>query len=131
MIGKLKWRLTLSLLNLAAALAQSALGLHESRLIRHHDVVFFPPAQLISNGINAPAFLFTNIIGSASLRILRDDSWLGPYLFHQMNVGFYVALFFLWWWIGWRVDVRLKPSEYTRLTFFGNSLGTILSLALV
>ena len=137
MLRTFKWRLILSLSNLVAAVAQSALGLHEAKLIFqppqfHDDPLFTPPAQLISNCINAPAFLFTNLVGNMRVwRIVWAGRWLGGEWFYHVSVSFYVALFFFWWWIGWRLDIRSKPRDYRSITFIGNSLGIILSLTFV
>jgi hypothetical protein len=133
-----KWRISLSLLNLAAAIGFSVLGMSEYNAFResHFGVfhegsaTYIPTAQLVSYFINAPSFVFSNLLGNARMwRSLWGDKWLGGYVFHNVNVSFYVTLLMFWWWIGWIVDFRGRHNRST-LASLGWVITGLLSLAL-
>jgi hypothetical protein len=135
-----RYRISLSVFNVAIALAMSAIGAHEYQTFRQLNPSAFyegragyvSPAQLISYCINVPAFVFANLIGNARpWRSLWGEALLGGYIFHEVSVTFYLSVVLLWWWIGWRIDVRTKPND--RATWRQGvcwSVGTILSLML-
>jgi|HubBroStandDraft_2_1064218.scaffolds.fasta_scaffold157047_2 hypothetical protein len=53
----------------------------------------------------------------------------GAYWFHEVTASFYLALFLLWWWIGWQIDVKHKPRNRPRMAvILRNSPGLPLSL---
>jgi hypothetical protein len=139
MLRRFKWRIILSLTNLLAALAQSALGLNEAEAFLKanppHDNVlpYIPIAQLISYSLNAPALVVTNLVGRVpAWRAFWRGQWLGGYCFYDVSTSFYVALFLLWWWVGWRLDMKSKQSDKKRMVaILGDSLGVLLSLMLL
>jgi hypothetical protein len=113
-----KWRMALSLLNLAASIALSALGLREYSAFRialkHSDAIvpYVPTAQLISYCLNAPSFVLSNLLGNTWLwRSLWGERWLGGYWFQRVSVTFYVFLFLFWWFVGSRLDVKPREKE--------------------
>jgi hypothetical protein len=139
MLKRYKWRLILSLFNLLIAIAQSALGLHSAKVIlkqatRYDNVfLFIPTPQVISDCINAPAFILPNLIGNTALwKNLWGERWLGAYVFYQVPMFFYILLSLFWWWIGWRFDTRLAINDQRRaLQVSVNVLGAALSLGLL
>jgi hypothetical protein len=136
MLGRFKWRIILSLSNLLAALVQSAAGLKEPEAFLQanppHDQIlpYIPTVQLISYCINAPALVLTNVMGRSPIwRDFWGGRYLGGYWFREISISFYLALFLLWWWIGWRIDVRQEPEDCQRAAaVIGNSIGALFSL---
>lgn len=139
MLKQYKWRLILSLSNLVIAVAQSALALHSAKVVlkqatRYDNVfIFIPTPQVISDCINAPSFILSNLIGNtAAWKNLWGDRWLGAHVFYQVPVFFYVVLSLFWWWLGWRLDTRLAIKNQRQALQVGvNALGTLLSLGLL
>jgi len=137
-VRKLTWRIILSTANLLGAMIQSVLGLREydafRRQLVHSDAIFpyIPPAQLISYCINAPSFVFTNLLGNLPVwRAFWAGKGLAGYWFHHVSITFYLALFLFWWWVGWRVDVKPRLRNRSALAgVLGYGFGASLSLAL-
>lgn len=131
--------MVIPLSNLVIAVAQSALGLHVAKLIlkqatRYDNVILFiPTPQVISDCINAPSFILSNLIGNTTAwRNLWDDRWLGTHVFHQVPVLFYVLLSLFWCWVGWRFDKRLVVKNQPRaLQVCASAIGAALSIGLL
>lgn len=122
----------MSMSNFVAALAQSAIGQKVSEAFLKanppHDQIlqYVPRVQLISYCLNAPALVLTNLIDRVpAWRDFWQQQWLGAYWFNDITASFYLALFLLWWWIGWQIDVRRKPRDRPRMAVI---LGLPLSL---
>lgn len=138
-MAKFKWRVILSMSNLFAAVCQSALGQHQYDVFRrahlHTDAVvpYIPTAQLISYCINAPSFVFANLLGNLSAwETFWGGRGLGGYWFHVVSPTFYLVLFCFWWWVGWRFDVKPEPDRRKSfVAVLGYLSGAILSLVLV
>jgi len=133
-----KWRITLSLFNLAAAIGFSVLGMSEYSAFRQsHPGVFhegsaayIPTAQLVSYCMNSPSFVLSNLLGNARMwRSLWGGKLLGGYVFDNVNVSFYLVLLLFWWWIGWIVDLR-KRHNHSKFASLGWVITALLSLAL-
>jgi hypothetical protein len=137
-LSKFKWRIALALVNLVAAVGQSALGFQAAERFlkanpRHDDALaYVPTVQVISYALNAPALVFTNLIErSSAWRGLWGEQWLGRYWFGELSTSFYLASFLLWWWVGWQVDRRLAAPRRTWYAAPGNVLGGLLAFALM
>jgi hypothetical protein len=110
----LRWRIVLSTINLAAAMMLSALGVREYQAFRNlhrfHEgnVLYIPPAQLVSYCVTVPAFVFSNLVGNTRL---WKSLWDGVTLSRADRALFYASLTMFWWWIGWRVDIRSRRGS--------------------
>ncbi len=133
---KTQLKVVLPLSNVAIAFILSAFGSTEARVFLKanppHDNVlsYVPPAQLILYCLNAPALVVSNLITRIPpWRTFWDERWLGAYWFHEIPVIFYPILFFIWWWIGWRIDAEKNTKNVNRTgVIVGNVLGFVLSL---
>jgi hypothetical protein len=135
---KLKWRIILSTANLLAVIAQSALGLRQYETFRrelmHSDAIvpYIPAAQLISYCINAPSFVFTNVLGNLpAWRTFWGGKGLGGYCFHDVSISFYLVLFCFWWCMGWRIDVNSEHSHNASASVLSDLIWVCVSIALV
>lgn len=134
-----KWRLILSTLNLGSAISLSALGMQQYQTFRRlHPFAFYegtfvyiPPSQLVSDCLNAPAFVLANLLGNIrAWKYFWAGSALGGTVFHDVNVTFYALLFVFWWWIGWRIDIKSRHSSLTVLAALFWVASALLSLIL-
>jgi len=129
-----RWRIALSTVNLAIAALLSVLGSREyrafSQLHPHAryegNFIYIPPAQLISDCINAPVFVLSHLVENSSLwRSFLAHIAASSY----SNVIFYVLLLIFWWWIGWRIDIRSVRNNATFSSALFWTTCTLLSLA--
>jgi hypothetical protein len=131
-----KWRIALSAGNLLLAIGMSAIGLREWAIDSAHHVGgigYEPTAQWLSYCINAPPFAFTNLLLNFAMgHHLLPSGWWDVHCFHFVRYEYYVALFLLWWWIGWKIDMKLAARESGRSwTIAESSIGLVLSLMLL
>jgi len=136
-----KWRLVLSIGNLILALGMSALGAREwaadliahPQYFYHGNLYYSPTAQWLSYCLNAPSFYVVNLFGSFAMRHhLLPPGWFGAYCFYFVHYEYYLALFLLWWWIGWEIDMSLDSlRRHTPFTVPGAVFGIVLSIGLL
>jgi hypothetical protein len=134
-----KWRIILSTLNLASAILLSVLGARQDQAFSQMhpfaryegNFVYIPPAQVVSGCVNAPAFVFSNLLGNIrGWRSFRAERALGGAAFGDVDVTYYVLLFVFWWWIGWRIDLRARHNSRTTLAALFWLAGSLLALTL-
>jgi hypothetical protein len=107
-----RWRIVLSTVNLAAAIMLSTLGAREYQEFRglhpfasyEGNFLYIPPAQLVSDCVNAPAFVASNLVGNTRM-------WKALSGGRGASALFYVGLVLLWCWIGWRIDIRSRRNN--------------------
>lgn len=135
-----KWRLLLSVANVLLALGMSALGLHEyetdhrthPEYFYHGNVYYVPPAQIVSYCLNVPALVASNLFRNFGIKHVSAESrlFVAQSFFH-VYTGYYLAVLFFWWYVGWWLDVKLSPANIPRvLRELGWGLGALVSLAL-
>jgi hypothetical protein len=111
----------------------SVLGAQEYQAFRHmhrfHEgnVLYIPPAQLVSDCVNVPAFVFSNLVGNS--RVWKS-LWYGVTMGRADSVLFYVSLTIFWWWIGWRIDIRSRRGTIKALAAPFWVIAALLSLLL-
>jgi hypothetical protein len=140
-MNALRWRIALSLGNLLSAITMSLVGEHQyERDRRAHpnysyraSGLYQPTAQSASYCLNIPPFAVSNLfLNFAMSRQVLPPSWWDVNCFYFVRYEFYVGLFFFWWWVGWKVDLKLA-SRNTRRTWkiVESSLGIVLALLLL
>lgn len=132
-----KWRIVLPLANLAISIFLAVLGTRESQAFREaHPVasyepnfVYIPPAQLVSNCVNVPAFVLSNLLGnSQAWKSVWERTDLSDTAFRGVNFAFYVLSFLFWCWIGWRIDIKGRhnhPTKVGSLVWGGSALSSL------
>ena len=128
-----RWRIVLPTVNLLAAINLSALGAREYHAFRQShrfhegNVLYIPPAQLISYCINVPTFVFSNFVGNTQR---WKSLWSGVSLSKADSALFYLRLTLFWCWIGWRIDVRARRDRLKALPAAFWMISAVLSLLL-
>jgi hypothetical protein len=106
----LKWRLFLSVLNLAIAATLFEFALvQEGAMHKDHPDYFHegyygytPPALVISYSLNAPSLVLSQFVNNfLTQRFNWTERW-----FHYGKIEYYVIVFAFWWCIGWRIDAK-------------------------
>jgi len=130
MVGRFKWRITLSLANVVMAAVLFRLGLDEVK--RNSDShanpapEYVPTAQRISYCMNLPPFVARNITVNYLLPKYRSR------LRYHEGADYYILVFLFWWWMGAQIDRRGNPCVPAKpLNVIGCALGLIASLALL
>lgn len=138
MLYRYKWRLILSLTNLAIAMGLFAVGLREAEAVRYPHMQmtssYIPPAQVAAYCINFPAFAFRNAITNwvvyrSSAATAAWSKWSSSYRF-QEGFDFYSILALFWWWIGWHCDLKSRNPARGQAAA-DNCFGFLLSLLLL
>lgn len=137
--SRLTWRIILSLGNLLAALGLSAIGLRQAeaffRANPPHDNVlpYASVAELACYCWNAPALVLSNLSGEIpAWREFWPGSWPGVFWGRNVSTSFLLFVFLFWWWIGWRLDVRSRPTQRSRIIMvLTNSAGLLFSFYLI
>ena len=110
-----KWRIVLSIGNVLLAVGMSAVGVHQYTVdhrlhpeaFYHGNLYYVPAAQWWNYCLNAPS---QAVVGLAHYYVL-PSGWSGFWVFYFVPYEYYVAVFLLWWWIGWRIDTRASFSR--------------------
>ncbi len=130
-----KWRIILCTVNLAAAVVLSALGAREYEAFRHlrpsafyeGNFLYIPAAQLVSDCVNAPALVLSNLVGNTRT---WKSLWGGVPMRRADSALFYTLLVLFWCWIGWRIDISSGRKRVTALAAPFWVVGGLLSLLL-
>jgi hypothetical protein len=137
-----KWRIVLAVANLFLAVGMSAVGARQWATDRnlhpeyfyHGNLYYIPTAQWLSYCLNVPSFAAVNLAGNFTMSYhLLPSGWFGTYCFYFVHYEYYLALFLFWWWVGWKIDMKLTPHEYRTLwiVVVEALLGTVVSIALL
>jgi hypothetical protein len=128
-----KWRILLSLTNLALAVVLAIVAARQYHFIQRTDpgefyegnYHYMPVAQAISICINAPSYMASELLRNFE-HFFSSVYWFP----HDGGPEYYVTLFVFWWCAGWGLD-RGRNARGAFRNWIGNGLGTAFSCSLI
>jgi hypothetical protein len=117
---KWKWSIGLSITSLVLAIGMSALGAREYEVdhrlhpeyFYHGNSYYSPAGQWMNYCLNAPPYVFTNLLVDFVMRHhLLPSSWFDHYCFYFVHYEYYLVVFLFWWWVGWKIEVKLASRD--------------------